>query len=306
MMRNNNKTKWDILALDIETVIEEAFDKLQSLSEDVVNRRPTPSDWSAKEVIGHLIDSASNNHQRFVRLQITDGLTFPDYQHDNDAWVRIQKYHETSWDELLDLWQCLNRHLARIIKNVNETCIDHIWVVDEDNTITLGELMVDYLRHLRVHVVQIEDCVGGFAKTKGSGISFSDIEDAFFYVSSTTMSTNHAILCKETGEIYYASEFGDMGDEIPEEVYENDNCIEIPHKNELDLGRNLIFEFVEEHLPADFEQVKNIFRRRGAYGRYKDLLDERGVMQKWYDFENARQTATLKEWCKDNGIELDG
>jgi len=160
-MRNNRKTKWDTLASDIEGAIEESFDKLQSLSEEVVNKRPAPSDWSAKEVIGHLIDSASNNHQRFVRLQIADGLAFPDYGHDNDAWVKIQKYQEVSWNDLLDFWQCLNRHLARIIRNVNEACIDHIWVVDEDNTITLGELMIDYLRHLKAHIVQIEDCVGG-------------------------------------------------------------------------------------------------------------------------------------------------
>lgn len=160
-MRNSHQTKWEILASDIEDAIEEAFKELQSLSEEVVNKRPTPSDWSAKEVVGHLIDSASNNHQRFVRLQITDGLAFPEYGPDNDAWVKIQKYQEASWDDLLDLWQGLNRHLARIIRDVNDKCIDHIWVVDEDNSITLGELMIDYERHLKVHIVQIEDCVGG-------------------------------------------------------------------------------------------------------------------------------------------------
>jgi hypothetical protein len=161
MMRNNHEKKWDILASDIETVIEEAYKKLQSLSEGAVDKRPTPTDWSAKEVIGHLIDSASNNHQRFVRLQITGGLAFPDYGPDNNYWVKIQKYQETSWDELLVLWQYLNRHLARIIRNVNEACIDHIWVVDEDYSITLGELMIDYMRHLKDHMVQIEDCIGG-------------------------------------------------------------------------------------------------------------------------------------------------
>jgi len=160
-MRNNHKTKWDMLASDIEAAIEEAQKKFQSLTEDVVNKRPTPSDWSAKEVIGHLIDSATNNHQRFVRLQITDGLAFPEYGQDNEAWVKIQRYQETSWEDLLNLWQCLNRHLARIIRHVNETCIDHIWVVDEDHAITLGEVMIDYLRHLKDHMVQIEDCVGG-------------------------------------------------------------------------------------------------------------------------------------------------
>ncbi len=122
-------------------------------------------------------------------------------------------------------------------------------------------------------------------------IKFSDLEDAFFYVSSAPKYTNHAILCKETGEIYYRSEYwGADEDEIPEEVWDRDDCIEIPHKNDLDLGRNLVFEFVEEHLPDDFERIKQIFRRKSTYRRYKDLLEERGQLKKWYDFENARQT----------------
>ena len=138
-------------------------------------------------------------------------------------------------------------------------------------------------------------------------IKFSDLEDAFFYVSSASMYINYAILCKETGEIYYRSEYmSDDEDEIPEEIYDREDCIEIPHKNELDLGRDLVFEFVEEHLPDDFERVRQIFRRKGAYGRYKDLLEERGQLKKWYDFENARQTDALKEWCEENEIELDG
>lgn len=138
-------------------------------------------------------------------------------------------------------------------------------------------------------------------------IKFSDLEDAFFYVSSASMYINQAILCKETGEIYYRSEYlGDDEDEIPEEIYDREDCIEIPHKNELDLGRNLVFEFIEAHLPDDLERIQQIFRRKGAYGRYKDLLEERGQLEKWYAFENARQTEALKEWCEENGIELDG
>ena len=134
-------------------------------------------------------------------------------------------------------------------------------------------------------------------------IKFSDIEDAFFYVSSAPMMTNTAVLCKETGEIFYASDYDDE-DELREDIYYREDCIEIPHKNDLDLGRNLVFEFVEQHLPGDFDRVRNIFRRKGAYGRYKDLLDDRDLSQQWYDFENTRQTETLRRWCKDNEIKL--
>jgi hypothetical protein len=136
-------------------------------------------------------------------------------------------------------------------------------------------------------------------------IQFSDIEDAFFFVSSASMYTNSAILCKESGKIFYQSDYlEEEADEITEEILENEDCIEIPHKNELDLGRDLVFEFVEEHLPGDFERARNIFRRKGAYRRYKDLLEERGLLKKWFDFENRIQTRALRAWCEDNKIKL--
>jgi hypothetical protein len=136
-------------------------------------------------------------------------------------------------------------------------------------------------------------------------IKFSDIEHAFFYVSSAPMTAKTAILCQETGEIFYASDYDDEN-QIPEEIYFREDCIEIPHRNDLDLGRNLVFEFVEQYMPEDFERVREILRRKGAYGKYKDLLEDRNILQKWYDFENARQTETLREWCEDNEIALNG
>ena len=135
------------------------------------------------------------------------------------------------------------------------------------------------------------------------GINFSDIEMAFEFVSSAPMTAHTAILCKDTGEIYYTSDSGDM-DEVPEDAYYNDDCIKIPHKNDMDLGRNLVFEFMDQYLPNDFERVRQIFRRKGAYARYKDLLEDRGQLKKWYDFENTRQTETLREWCRENQIKL--
>jgi hypothetical protein len=136
-------------------------------------------------------------------------------------------------------------------------------------------------------------------------IKFSDIELAFEFVSSAPMTANVAVICKETGEIFYSSDYDDM-DEIPEEMWDRDDCIEIPHKNDLDLGRNLVFEFVEQYLPGDYERVRQIFRRRGAYGRYKALLEDRGFLKKWYDFENTRETETIRQWCVDNEIDLIG
>ena len=156
-MVENDINNWNRLASDIENVVNEACQQLRSLPEETIEARPNPGDWSVKEIVGHLVDSASNNHQRFVRLQVADGLAFPDYSQDNDAWVSIQSYQEAPWDDLLALWRYFNLHLARVIQTVNERWIDHIWVVDEDTSITLGELMIDYLRHLKDHLHQIRE-----------------------------------------------------------------------------------------------------------------------------------------------------
>lgn len=117
-----------------------------------------------KEIVGHLIDSASNNLQRIVRFQVSASLVFPDYSQDNKAWVSIQSYQEAPRDDLLSLWRLCNHHLSRFILTVNKRCVDHIGVVDEDTSITLGELMIDCLRHLRDQLQQIKECIDGTTK----------------------------------------------------------------------------------------------------------------------------------------------
>ena len=136
-------------------------------------------------------------------------------------------------------------------------------------------------------------------------IKFDDIHLAFYYASAGFMGENSALICKETGEIFYSSDDMD-DDEMPEDVYDREDCIAMPHKNDLDLGINLTFEFVGQYLPGDLERVRETFRRSGAYGRYKDLLERRGFLDKWHEFEEKRQTEVLRQWCEDNEIELNG
>ena len=135
---------------------------------------------------------------------------------------------------------------------------------------------------------------------------FSEIEDAFMYVASAMYGMNAAVLCKDTGKILYRSDMAGIDEIEDEDDFEWDQCIEIPHKNDLDLGRNLVFEFVEEYLPDDYDLVRKMFRRGGAYANYKALLERRGLLEKWYDTENSREEGALRKWCKENEIELDG
>jgi hypothetical protein len=159
LMENN--TEWNRLAVELRGVVEEASQWLGSLSEDVVSKRPEAGQWSAKEILGHLVDSAVNNHQRFVRLQITDDLQFPDYSRDNDRWVAIQDYNRVDWKALIQLWRHVNIHLARIIAVVDRRCIDNAWRFDRQTRYTLGELMIDYPVHMNAHLKQIEAMTAG-------------------------------------------------------------------------------------------------------------------------------------------------
>jgi hypothetical protein len=133
-------------------------------------------------------------------------------------------------------------------------------------------------------------------------ISFDHIELAFDYVSSDQKFTNSAILCRETGEIFYISELFGSEDELPEDIEDPDKYISIPHKSDLGLGKALAIEFTSQYLPEEIGRVYSIFSRKGAYSRYKDLLEKKGFLDKWYRFEDDRQKAALKEWCRENEI----
>ena len=133
---------------------------------------------------------------------------------------------------------------------------------------------------------------------------FEDLEMAYFFVSSAPYGEHSAVLRKDTGKILYQSEMGDW-DEISDEDGESDDAVEIPHKNDLDLGTRLVFDFVSTNLPDDCNFVRQIFNSRGAYSRFKDFLESKGLLQSWYDFEAGHQERSLRQWCKENDIELD-
>jgi hypothetical protein len=150
---------------DLIATVRAANTHLRRVADADAARRPAPGKWSAKEVIGHLIDSASNNHQRFVRALWQNDLIFSGYE--QDAWVAAQQYQEAPWLELLDLWVAYNVHLARVMRatpepvrvrlhtrhNLNELA----WqAVPPDQPTSLDYFMRDYVAHLRHHVRQIE------------------------------------------------------------------------------------------------------------------------------------------------------
>src|SRR5688572_12918466 len=100
-------------------LIDEAAPVLLALGDASSAQRPAPGKWSPREIVGHLIDSASNNHQRFVRAQFRDDLIFPGYE--QDRLVDVQQYQDAPWQELVGLWASFNRHIARVMASAPES-----------------------------------------------------------------------------------------------------------------------------------------------------------------------------------------
>ena len=109
--------------------------------------------WSRKQVLGHLIDSASNNHQRFVRAALQTSLDFPGY--DQDGCVRVQAVEEADWTLLVSLWAGYNRYLAHVIAHLPDSKLETLCRIGSDEPVTLRFLAEDYLRHLLHHLGQI-------------------------------------------------------------------------------------------------------------------------------------------------------
>jgi hypothetical protein len=149
---------------EFRDTIVSATARLKNIPETQSGWKSSPEAWSAKETIGHLIDSAANNHQRFVRAQFTDDLVFPGYQ--QDQWVNSQKYRDESWSEVVQLWSSYNLHLVHVASAIPEDVLtkprsrhtlDQIAfkLVDKNDPATLEYLIRDYLDHLRHHLDQI-------------------------------------------------------------------------------------------------------------------------------------------------------
>ena len=134
-------------------VVETAEPKLRKISELESAKPALPGGWSRKQVLGHLIDSASNNHQRFLRAALQPSLDFPRY--DQDGNIRVQAPQEADWSLLVSLWAAYNRYLAHIIARLPAAKLETVCRIGSDEPVTLDFLANDYVTHLVHHLSQI-------------------------------------------------------------------------------------------------------------------------------------------------------
>jgi hypothetical protein len=144
--------------------VRRAVPALLALDDGATTRPPAPGKWSAREIVGHLVDSASNNHQRFVRMRDHDDLVVDGYE--QDFWVAAQRYQEAPWAELVLLWATYNRHLARLMaatpaaarerpRRSHNLHLRAFRPVPADRPVTLEYFMNDYVDHLEHHLAQV-------------------------------------------------------------------------------------------------------------------------------------------------------
>ncbi|MBV9436129.1 MAG: DinB family protein [Acidobacteria bacterium] len=138
---------------DLAAIVETAETSLRQFANVQTTFRPAPEKWSKKEILAHLIDSASNNHQRFVRAAIEGKLEFPAYA--QDKLIALQNPNQTSWELLVELWCAYNRYLAYIIKQIPISSAGVQCSIGGSKPVTLLWLAADYVEHMKHHLNQI-------------------------------------------------------------------------------------------------------------------------------------------------------
>lgn len=136
--------------------------RLISLSTDVITNRRNGQNRTIKQILGHMIDSASNNTHRIIHMQYQESpLIYPDYANlgNNDRWIAIQNYQSEDWNDLIQLWKYATIHLVHVIRNVNIAKLDNEWTSALGENVPLKAMIIDYLRHFKLHLDEINELI---------------------------------------------------------------------------------------------------------------------------------------------------
>ena len=134
-------------------------------------------------------------------------------------------------------------------------------------------------------------------------VSYADIEHALDWSSSGGADGSQAVICRRTGRVYLRSECGKFEEEeLPQDIDNDDLYLPLPHKTDLNLGRDLVFQFVRAKAPELEGRISAAFRQRGAYSKFKSILEQSGLLHKWHEYEAAETRLALNTWAQENGL----
>ena len=160
-MINTMKESYTI-SNEILSLAEFWEEKLLSLPEETIARRRNSQNRTIKQILGHLIDSASNNTHRVVHLQYQPSpLTFPNYATfgNNDRWIAIQDYQNEDWRTIVGLWKYSLLHFCHVIQHVNDEKLENEWISGPGKSVTLREMIVDFPEHFKLHLSEIQELI---------------------------------------------------------------------------------------------------------------------------------------------------
>lgn len=153
---------FDPICIEVIALVKEWEPILSKLSEDIITKRRNSQDRSIKQILGHMIDSISNNTHRIVHLQYQSSpLIFPNYATlgNNDRWIGIQDYQNEDWMSLIQLWKYLLLHICHVIKNVKVDKLNNEWISGPGERVSLNSMIVDFPRHLKLHINEINELI---------------------------------------------------------------------------------------------------------------------------------------------------
>jgi len=146
----------------ISDLVKEWESILLKLDTEVITQKRNKQNRTIKQITGHMIDSATNNLHRIIHLQYGDSpLIFPNYSTNgnNDRWIAIQNYQEEDWYLVVQLWKYSNLHIAYVMQNINPDKLECKWIASPGNDVSLEDMVIDYLRHLKLHLDEIKEII---------------------------------------------------------------------------------------------------------------------------------------------------
>jgi hypothetical protein len=150
------------ISQELLQLIEEWEPKILGLGQEVITERRNSQDRTIKQIVGHMVDSASNNTHRIIHLQYQKSpLIFPDYANlgNNDRWIAIQNYQDEDWNNLVQLWKYANIHIAHVIQNISTEKLDNEWISALNEKMSLKAMVVDFPRHFKLHCDEINELI---------------------------------------------------------------------------------------------------------------------------------------------------
>ncbi|HSO85090.1 MAG TPA: hypothetical protein VLQ91_00965 [Draconibacterium sp.] len=150
------------IASEIIIQVHEWESKLMLLTEEMITQRRNSQNRTIKQIVGHMVDSASNNTHRVVHLQYRElPLRFPNYATygNNDRWIAIQNYQDENWHNLVQHWKYSNLHFVHVIQNINSEMLQNLWISDIGEKLSLKKMVEGYLPHFNLHLGEIEELI---------------------------------------------------------------------------------------------------------------------------------------------------